>query len=50
MEKVQKSYFQYYGIIDTNRLTAGEYRLEINIMDEDNKLIDAMGTYFKITE
>jgi VWFA-related protein len=47
-EKVQKDYFQYYGIIDANRLAAGEYRLEINIMDDNNKLLDAMGTNFKI--
>jgi VWFA-related protein len=45
---VQKDYFQYYEVIDTNRLAAREYRLEINIMDEGNKLIDAMGTYFTI--
>jgi hypothetical protein len=45
---VEKRYYQYYGTIDTSELTAGKYRIEIDIKDASNSIITATDAYFKI--
>jgi VWFA-related protein len=47
-KKVEKHYRQYYGTIDTKDLASGKYRIEIDLKDANNSIIEATDAYFEL--
>ena len=49
-KKVLKNYRQYYGIINTNNLEIGRYRLKLDIKDANDSLIAQLEANFQIIQ